>query len=136
MKVMVIFLVFSLFLSAGVLSYSQEVKLPNAVAANSFTPKIKTLDVNKDMKPDVTYYGDGSFVNKVEADTNYDGRHDVLINVKDGKFDSAEVDFNYDGKPDKKFIDQQAFNEWLNQNRPDFKDALDKADWRFDLLKF
>jgi len=134
-KVVIFVMCFLLFFAVG-LSYSQEVKLPSAITVNPSVAQTKTLDINKDGVPDVIYYRDGGFIDKVEADTNYDGRHDVLVNVKDGKFESAEVDFDYDGKPDKKFTDQEAFKKWLNENRPDFKDALDKADWRFDLMKF
>jgi len=125
-----------MFSGFTIFGYSQEIKIPNSVAQNQFTPQIKSLDINKDSRPDITYFGGEKFVNKVEADTNYDGKNDILVHIKDGKFESAEADLDYDGKPDKKFDDQDAFKKWLNENRPDFKDALDKADWRFDLLKF
>ncbi len=136
MKRKTVLAVFCLVLAMAIYGYAQDLRIPNAVAANNFTPQIKSLDINKDSKPDITYSGDDKFVNKVEADTNYDGMHDIIIHAKDGKFVSAEVDSDYNGKPDKKFTDQEAFKKWLNENRPEFKDALDKADWRFDLLKF
>jgi len=97
---------------------------------------IKTLDVNKDGKPDVIYQGDGKYVTKVEADTNFDGKPDITVHVKEGKFESAEVDTNYDGKIEKKFTDVKEFNKWLNQNHPDFNDKLNRRDWKFNALKF
>lgn len=98
----------------------------------------KTVDVNKDGEPDVTYYSDsdGKYVARTEADTNYDGKPDVVVHTKDGKFDSAEVDTDYDGKPDKKFTDTGEFNKWLNENKPDFSDKLNKEEWRFDMIDF
>ena len=114
------------------LAYSQ-------VTSVTPTPKeaaAKTYDVNKDGKPDVTYYSDGKYITKVEADTNRDGKPDVTVHTKDGKFESAEVDTNYDGKTEKKFSDANAFNKWLNENHPDFNDKLNRADWQFDLNKF
>ncbi|MFA5157066.1 MAG: hypothetical protein WC532_06740 [Candidatus Omnitrophota bacterium] len=99
-------------------------------------PAIKTIDVNKDGAADVTYYGDGKNITRAEADTNYDGKPDVIVHVKDGKFDSAEADTNNDGQMDKKFSDTAAFNQWLNENSPDFNDHLNRPDWQFDLVKF
>jgi len=96
----------------------------------------KTADVNKDGKPDVTYYSDGAYVTKAEADTNFDGKPDVTVYLKDGKFDSAEVDTDYNGTVDKKFTDANGFNKWLNDNHPGFNDELNKKDWTFNALKF
>jgi hypothetical protein len=96
----------------------------------------KAVDVNKDGKPDVTYYSDGKYATKVEADTNYDGKPDITIKTKDGKFESAEVDTNYDGKTDKKFTDSKEFSNWLNENNAAFKDQLDRANWEFALISF
>jgi len=94
------------------------------VAPVSMPPAIRTVDVNKDGKPDVTYYSNGKNVTKIEADTNYDGKPDVKVNLKDGKFESAEVDTNYDGKVEKRYYDSGSFSEWLNKNHPEFHDAL------------
>ncbi len=96
----------------------------------------KTYDVNKDGKPDVTYYSDGKYVAKAEADTNYDGKPDVTVFTKDGKFESAQVDTDYNGTADKQINDVKEFNKWLNRNHPDFNDRLNKDDWRFDLADF
>jgi len=96
----------------------------------------KTVDVNKDGKPDVTYYSDGKYIAKAEADTNYDGKPDVVVYTKDGKFASAEADTNYDGKIDKKFNDAKQFSKWLKEKHPDFYDQLNRANWEFGLLKF
>jgi hypothetical protein len=98
------------------------------------TAQVKSVDVNKDGNPDVTYYGDGKYVSKVEADTNYDGKPDIQVNLKDGKFESAEVDIDYDGKTDKKFTDAAEFSKWLNEYKSDFKDNLDKQDWRYEMM--
>ena len=122
----IIIFLFCLVLNSA---YSQQTVAP-------VQPATKTVDVNKDGKPDVTYYSDGKYVNKIEADTNYDGKPDVVVHLKDGKFQSAEADTNYDGKPEKKFDNAAEFNAWVNKNKPDFKDNLDKPDWRFDLLNF
>ncbi len=108
--------------------------IPNTLTSKAVV--VKTYDLNKDGKPDVTYYGDGQYVTKVEADTNYDGKPDVIVHTKNGKFDSAEVDSNYDGKVDMKFTDAAAFDKWLNANHPDFKDKLEKTDWRVNLKQF
>ncbi len=100
-------------------------------------PEVRTLDLNKDGKPDVTYYSnDGKNVTKVEADTNFDGKPDIKVNVKDGKFNSAEVDTNYDGKIEKKFTTSTDFGKWLNKNHPDLNDKLNRPDWTFKALKF
>lgn len=89
----------------------------------------KTVDINKDGKPDVTYYHDGKNVTKAEADTNYDGKPDVTVYTEDGKFKSAEADTNYDGKTDKEFTDVKKFNEWLNKDNAEFRDSLTWDDW-------
>ncbi len=91
--------------------------------------EIRTIDVNKDGKPDVTYEKREEFATKVSADTNYDGNPDVVVYVENGKFDSAEVDTDYDGKVDKKFTDQAQFKQWVNNNRPDFNDSLGWEEW-------
>lgn len=94
-----------------------------------FALETKTVDVNKDGKPDVTYEQVEEFATKVEADTNYDGRPDVVVYVENGEFDSAEVDTDYDGKTDKQFNDQTQFKKWVNENRPAFNDSLGWDDW-------
>lgn len=91
--------------------------------------QFKTVDVNKDGKPDVTYQQVEGFATKVEADTNYDGKPDVVVYVENGKFDSAEVDTDYDGRADKQFNDSSQFNKWVNENRSDFNDSLGWDDW-------
>lgn len=95
----------------------------------------KTVDVNKDGKPDVTYQQVEEFATKVEADTNYDGRPDVTVYVENGKLDSAEVDTDYDGKVDKKFKDPAQFKKWINENRPNFNDTLGWDDWSRTISK-
>ncbi|MDD5155549.1 MAG: hypothetical protein PHF11_03585 [Candidatus Omnitrophica bacterium] len=112
--------------------YSQTV--PSAPASKETA--VKTVDVNKDGTPDITYYGDGKHITRIEADTNYDGKPDVVVHNKDGKFASAEADTDYNGTMETKFSDVAAFNKWLNANSPDFNDKLDKTDWQFDLFKF
>lgn len=106
------------------------------VVAPKQTPGVSSLDMNRDGKPDVIYYDEGKYIIKVEGDTNYDGKPDVVVHVKDGKFESAEVDTDYDGTPDKKFTDVKTFSEWLNENRPDFQDKLNRPDWEVTLFKF
>lgn len=96
----------------------------------------KTRDVNNDGTPDVTYSGTGDFVETAEADTDYDGRPDVTVRVKDGQFESAEIDTDKDGAPDKKISDVAEFNQWLNENNPDFNESLNRPDWQFSLMKF
>jgi len=118
-----------LFCAKCYLAYSEVVPAYNIIQTT-------TVDVNKDGKPDVTYYGEGKYVTRVEADTNYDGKPDVVMHIKDGKFESAEADTNYDGKTDKKFTDANAFNKWLNKHKPDFEDKLNRPDWRFEMMKF
>jgi uncharacterized protein with FMN-binding domain len=108
--------------------------VPNASVTKETV--VKTYDVNKDGKPDVTYYSDGKYVTRAQADTNYDGKPDVTVYTKNGKFESAEVDTDYDGKTEKKFTDATAFDKWLNEKHPDFKDKLNRPDWQVDLKKF
>lgn len=108
----------------------------SGVTSASKAPQTKTADVNKDGKPDVTYYSDGKYAAKIEADTNFDGKPDVVVHTKDGKFESAEADTNYDGKPDKKFTDAKAFNKWLNDSHSDFNDKLNRSDWDFAMIRF
>ncbi|MFA5114809.1 MAG: hypothetical protein WC469_01925 [Candidatus Omnitrophota bacterium] len=95
-----------------------------------------TSDVNKDGKPDVTYYKDGEYISKIEADTNYDGKPDVTVHIKGGKFESAEVDEDYNGTVDERFNDVKDFNKWLNSHHPDFNNKLNKPDWRVNLANF
>jgi len=90
---------------------------------------IKTVDVNKDGKPDVSYYGDVKTTARIEADTNYDGQPDVIVNTKEGKFQSAEIDADYDGSFDTTITDANQFKQWINMNRPGFKQTLGKSDW-------
>jgi hypothetical protein len=89
----------------------------------------KTVDINKDGKPDVTYQQVEDFATKVEADTNYDGKPDLVVYVENGRFDSAEADTDYDGNTDKQFNDSAQFKNWVNANRPDFNDSLGWDDW-------
>ncbi len=111
--------------------YTQTAPEPATVSMQT-----KTVDVNKDGKPDVTYYGDGKYVTEVQADTNYDGKSDVVVHLKDGKFQSAEADTDYNGTMDKKFSDVKEFNQWLNKNNPAFEEELNRPDWQFNLLQF
>ncbi|MCX5712519.1 MAG: hypothetical protein NTY47_05565 [Candidatus Omnitrophica bacterium] len=99
-------------------------------------PQIKAFDINKDGKAEVTYYKDGEYVGKVEADTNSDGKSDIIVHLKDGKFQDAAVDIDYDGKADKEFKDKEAFIKWVNENKPDYADKLNQANWKFDLVDF
>jgi hypothetical protein len=99
------------------------------VSGGAYALETKAVDVNKDGKPDVTYYQHEGFATKVDADTNYDGKPDVTVYVENGKFDSAEADTDYDGKVDKQFNDQSQFKQWVNENRPDFNDSLGWDDW-------
>jgi len=129
--IMVVFLL-AFFCAGTYPAYSQ-------VQVAPILPKseeIKTLDVNKDGKPDVVYHSDGKYTSKIEADTNYDGQYDITIYTKDGNFDSAEADTDYDGQTDKKFSNVKEFNQWLNEKHPDFEDQLNRPDWQFDLIKF
>ena len=84
----------------------------------------KAVDVNKDGKPDVFYYGDGKNTTRIEADTNYDGKIDVVENVKDGKFQSAEIDTDKNGTLDKRVTNAAQFKKWVNQNSPNFQGPL------------
>ncbi|MFZ5800733.1 MAG: hypothetical protein ACOY3D_05085 [Candidatus Omnitrophota bacterium] len=90
-----------------------------------------TKDINNDGTVDVTYYHDGKYINKAEADTNYDGKPDVTVYAEEGKFKSAEADTDHDGEPDKQFSDAKAFNDWVNQHKPEFKGALGWSDWTY-----
>jgi len=114
------------------------ISLGSSQVTSSATKKIetRTVDVDKDGDPDVTYYHDGKYVSKAEADTNEDGKPDITVYAQDGKFKSAEVDTDYDGKPDQKFSDTAAFNKWLNQNNPEYKDSLGWSDWTYSPYKF
>jgi len=96
----------------------------------------KTVDVNKDGKPDVTYYSEGENVTEVDADTNYDGKPDIIVHVKDGKFKSAEADTDYNGTMETKFTDAGGFNKWINANHPEFAKELVKQDWRIKVKQF
>lgn len=90
---------------------------------------IKTEDVNKDGKADVSYYGDAKTTGRIEADTNYDGQPDVVVNTKEGKFQSAEIDTDHNGSLDTTVTDASQFKQWINTNRPEFKQTLGRADW-------
>lgn len=114
------------------LGYSLEPAIPVTPAQL----EIKTVDVNKDGKPDVTYYKDGKYVGKIEADTDYDGKPDVVVKLKEGKFQSAEVDTNKDGKTDKKFDNEKDFKAWLNKDKPEFNSALYRDNWEFGSIAF
>jgi hypothetical protein len=110
-------------------AYSQE-------ASSTPVLETKTLDINKDDNPDITYYRDENNIVKVEADTNYDDKTDVTVYTENGKFKVAEADTNYDGVMDKKFTDAAEFDNWLNENKPDFQDSLNKKDWSNNKFKF
>jgi len=109
--------------------YAQEVTGVSVV-------QTKTVDINKDGKPDVTYYSDGKYATKVEADTNYDGKPDIVVQTKDGKFESAQADTDYNGTMDKKFTNAGEFNQWLKKNHPDLNDKLNRSNWEFAAIKF
>jgi len=108
-----------LFWAGAYLCYAQEA--PGAIPMPMAT---KTVDLNKDGKPDIIYYGEGKNISRVEADTNYDGKPDVTVSLQNGKFVSAEVDTDYNGTVDKKFTDAGSFNQWLNKNHPEFQKDL------------
>jgi len=131
-KIGLVIILLGIFFCANIYSGYSQVPVAPAPAQT----QVKTADVNKDGKPDVTYHHDGKYVSKVEADTNFDGKPDVTVKLKDGKFESAEADTDYNGKPDKKFSSSKEFNEWVNREHPDFKDKLNRPDWDVTLLKF
>ena len=85
-------------------------------------------DINNDGTPDVMFHKEGVYMSRVEADTNFDKKSDVTVDLENGKFKSAEVDTDYNGTPDKKFSDVAEFNKWLNDNHPDFKERLGFSD--------
>lgn len=122
--VLVIFFTAAVFVAKPALAEPPE-------AQEVIEQKTATADVNKDGTADVTYYHDGKNVNKAEADTNYDGKPDVTVYAEDGKFKSAEADTDFDGKPDKQFSDAKEFNDWVNQNKSEFKGALGWSDWTY-----
>lgn len=105
------------------------------LGAGCWVPLSKSVDVNKDGKPDVTYQQVKESDTKVTADTNYDGKPDVVVNVKNGKFVSAEVDSNNDGKVDKQFNNPDQFKQWVNENSPDFNDSLGWDNWSRTISK-
>ncbi|MFA5157067.1 MAG: hypothetical protein WC532_06745 [Candidatus Omnitrophota bacterium] len=98
-------------------------------------PAIRKLDMNKDGKPDVAYYSDGKSIVAIKADTDHNGKLDVIVHLKDGQFDSAEIDNNNDGKSDQTFSNVDEFNKWLKDNHPDFYGYIGQPDWQFNLLK-
>jgi hypothetical protein len=124
-----------IFVLSGLVCISTAVGYSQVTAASQKL-ETKQVDVNKDGKPDVTYYHDDKEIKKVEADTNFDGKPDVTIHTKDGKFESAEADTDYDGKADKKFNNDKEFKEWLNRDNQAFKDSLGWSDWSLGKIKF
>ena len=119
-----------IFFSTNINSgYAQCVKVPENTVK-------KAYDINKDEKVDIKYSSDDKSSGMITADTNFDGKPDMVIHVKDGKFDSAEADTDYDGTMEKKFSDVAQFNQWLNESHPDFNDALSRADGTFEIWKF
>lgn len=74
--------------------------------------------MNKDGKNDVTYYGGGKNVTMVEADTNYNGKPDVVVHIENGKFKSAGADTDHNGSMETKFNDDRAFKDWVNKTNP------------------
>ena len=117
-----------IFAGAGI-SRAQEVPA-------SATAAIKTADVNKDGKADVTYFNDGTNVTKAEADTNFDGVPDIVVYVNNGQFASAEIDTDYNGSTDKKITDADQFKQWVNANRPAFNQTLVQPAWQIDRMNF
>jgi hypothetical protein len=94
--------------------------------------EIETVDVDKDGRPDVTYYRKGKYIAKTETDTNEDGKPDIVVHNIDGKFEWAEVDSDYDGTFDRTFTDEDEFKKWLKENRVQSDERL----WQFTLFKF
>ena len=109
-----------------------------AAPAPDKAAQTKTADVNKDGKPDVTYHSnDGKNVTKIEADTNYDGKTDVIVNTKDGNFQSAQIDTDNNGSMDTEINDAAQFKQWINTNRPEFKETIGRSSWQeFGALQF
>ncbi len=64
------------------------------------SPKVVTLDTNKDGKPDRWEHHEGVNV-RVEADTNFDGAIDEKAYFENEKLIRGEKDTDYDGKMDK-----------------------------------
>ena len=118
-KVIIALFVYGLVFLGAYSVYAQEAPTAEAL-------KIREVDVNKDGHSDIIYYSDISNVVKIEADTNYDGKPDVTVYTENGKFKSAEADTNYDGIVEERFSDAIGFNDWLNNNNPDFKDLLNQ----------
>lgn len=119
-----------IFLGLGIIMVSAQ----DTVAI--LEPQVKTTDINKDGTADITYYSDGKYITKIQADTNYDGTPDIVMHTKDGKFDSAEIDTNYDGKFDKKITNADEFKNWINKNDPSFEEHLTQRDWDATLFRF
>ncbi|MDD5432084.1 MAG: hypothetical protein PHO70_03755 [Candidatus Omnitrophica bacterium] len=118
-------------------AYSQEVLVVPNSAVSMQKAATKSVDVNKDGKPDIVYHSsDGKKIDKIEADTNYDGKVDVVVNVFEGKFMSADVDENHDGKMDKKITKESEYVQWLNKNNSDFSDSLYRPNWEFGMVTF
>jgi hypothetical protein len=99
-------------------------------------PLTKTADVNNDGTPDVSYYSDGKYVSKVAADTDFDGIPDVVVKIKDGKFEIAQVDSDNNGTVDREFTDVSEFNKWLNKDKPEFNEYLNRPEWGFPSISF
>lgn len=81
----------------------------------------EVYDMNKDGIPDVFYFYNGYQVERIHADTNYDGKPDMMIYVdKNDNFESAEVDLDDDGHLEKIFVDPYEFAQWIKKNKFDF----------------
>jgi hypothetical protein len=117
------------------LAYSQNAPVTKAQDTKA-KEIIKTVDINNDGKPEVTYYCDGKYVTRAEADTNADCKPEIVVNLKDGKFKSAEAVTGKDGKTKTTFTDVKKFDDWLNETHPDFDRTLNRGDWSQESIRF
>lgn len=69
--------------------------------ANAPVPKKVEVDRNYDGLPDrLEYYNADGTVDRIETDTDFNGRTDEWVYYKNGIVEKAEKDTNGDGKPD------------------------------------
>ncbi len=141
--VMIVLVAFA-FIGAGCATCQKKCAAPHKQMAS------KSVDTDKDGKPDVWYYSRNKQVYKVEVDTNKDGRPDItherqidgkdailidtdkdgradlLITGKNGKFESAVVDDNKDGKFDRIITNADDFKKWVNAKDPGINVSIEK----------
>lgn len=104
-----VLLIVAILLCVHSLAFAQATQAKQQPSQQQFRPKMISVDRNSDGKPDrFEHYDAQGVIQKVELDTDGDGKVDEWIFYEKGVAVRGEKDVNKDGKPESKlFYDEK-----------------------------